>query len=128
MTLVMLAGRHAVGKQPPTRIVERLEGAVGVDPPETATTLLASAAHVGMGVMIGAAYGLLPKGIPTALTLCTGVYVASYEGWIPAAGILPPAHADRPRRPAVMIAAHLVFAMALAVTERRLPPRPRPHL
>jgi hypothetical protein len=124
MTAVMLAGRRAVGKQPPTRIVERAEEVVGVDPPRTATNALAAAAHVGMGMSIGAAYGLLPKGMASALTLCAAVYTASYEGWIPAIGALPPAHDDKPLRPPVMIAAHAVFAVALVVTERRLPRPP----
>ena len=127
MTAVMLAGRRSVGTQPPKRIVERAEEALDVRPPEPVTDALASAAHLGMGVTIGAVYGLLPKGIPSAVGLTAAVYAASYQGWIPAAGILPPASDDKPDRPAVMIAAHAMFALALAVTERRLPRRPAPR-
>ena len=126
MTAAMLAGRRALGTQPPKRIVERAEDALGTDPPEPVTNAAATAAHVGMGMTIGAVYGLLPKGIPTALALCGAVYATSYQGWIPAIGALPPATDDKPDRPAVLVAAHAVFAVALAVTESRLrPPRVR---
>lgn len=126
MTVVMLAGRRALGTQPPKRVVERAEEALDARPPEPVTDLLATAGHVGMGMTIGAVYGLLPKGGSSALALCAAVYAASYQGWVPAAGILPPASDDKPDRPAVMIAAHAVFALVMAATERRLPRRPAP--
>jgi hypothetical protein len=122
MTAVMLAGDRVMGTQPPTRIVERVEETAALDPPDAVTSVLAAVAHVGMGAAAGGVYGLLPKGIPSALTLSAVVYTASYEGWVPAARILPPAHEDRPGRPAVMIAAHAAFGIVLALTERRLTP------
>jgi hypothetical protein len=54
----------------------------------------------------GAGYGLL-------------LYAGSYEGWVPVAGILPPAHADDRRRVAVMVAAHLVYGAVLGARRSR---------
>lgn len=55
----------------------------------------------------GAAYGLL-------------VWVAGYEGWVPVAGVLPPAHRDERGRVITMITAHLVYGCVLG---RRLEQR-----
>jgi len=42
-----------------------------------------------------------------------GIYGVSYKGWIPALGFLPPPEDDRPGRPAVMIAALIVYGLTL---------------
>jgi hypothetical protein len=54
--------------------------------------------------------------------------VTSYQGWIPALGIMPPASEDRPDRPRVMLLAHLVYGAILGniVARRSPPPNPLP--
>jgi len=41
------------------------------------------------------------------------VWFVSYQGWVPALGLLPPAHRDRPGRPATMLIAHWVYGATL---------------
>ena len=48
------------------------------------------------------------------------VWAVSYQGWVPALGILPKASEDRPARPAVMVAAHVVYGAVLGALEQRL--------
>ena len=57
-------------------------------------------------------YRAFPAGILGVL-FGLGIYGVSYKGWIPALGILPPPEDDRPGRPAVMIAAHIVYGLTL---------------
>jgi len=73
-----------------------------------ATGALLALASPRPGPAVGALYGV-------------GVWIASYLGWIPAAGILKPATAHPPERNALMIAAHLVWGAvtALAMSELR---------
>lgn len=48
------------------------------------------------------------------------VWTASYLGWIPALGILPPATRHPPRRVALMVAAHVVWGATLGLFTDRL--------
>lgn len=48
------------------------------------------------------------------------IWTGSYFGWVPAFGILRPASDHPPRRNALMIAAHLVWGAAAAVTLNEL--------
>lgn len=64
------------------------------------------------GPLAGAAYG-------------TAVWLLSYAGWVPALGILPPPHRDRPGRPLGMLAAHLVFGAVLGTLAGRRAPAAR---
>jgi hypothetical protein len=96
---------------------------VGASPTERQADALAVVAHLGFGAVTGAAYALAPRigppvlrGVVTAL----GVWAVSYQGWVPALGILPKASEDRPARPAVMIAAHVVYGAVLGGLEDRL--------
>ena len=123
MSAVMLALRDEMGEQPPDAIATDAAQAAGFDPSETEADVLASAAHAGFGMTVGAAYALLPRygppplrGVLTALT----VWAVSYQGWVPALGILPAATRDKPGRPAVMIGAHVVFGGVLGALEDRL--------
>ena len=45
----------------------------------------------------------------------TGIWLVSYQGWVPALGIMPPASRDRRGRVATMLAAHWVYGAALGV-------------
>ena len=119
----MLALREQVGEQPPDAIVKHAARGVGATPTEREADVMASVLHVGIGAGIGAAYALLPRvGSPVVRGLVTAmaVYAASYQGWIPALGILPRATQDRPGRPAVMLSAHVVYGAVLGTVEERL--------
>jgi uncharacterized membrane protein YagU involved in acid resistance len=75
------------------------------------------AAHFGYGAAVGAGYALaerlmpLPRGFrgPTYGML---VWAASYAGWLPAIGTLPPPQHRPGGRNALLIAAHLVWGLA----------------
>jgi hypothetical protein len=43
------------------------------------------------------------------------VWAASYMGWVPALGIMPPAHRDRPDRPWSMLTAHWIYGATLGL-------------
>lgn len=79
---------------------------------------LARTAHFGFGTAAGAAYGLVGRrccpGILGGMLFGTGVWAASYLGWLPAAGILPPATRMPRRRNALMIVAHWVWGASVA--------------
>ncbi len=72
-----------------------------------ATGALIAAAAPGMGPVRGALAGV-------------GVWAASYFGWVPATGMLEPAHRHPARRNALMIAAHLVWGAVAALSIREL--------
>jgi hypothetical protein len=123
MSVVMLAFRRPMGEQPPDAITKRAAHAVGAAPTEEQADALAVVAHLGFGAATGALYALAPRvgppvlrGVATAL----GVWAVSYQGWVPALGILPKASEDRPARPAVMVAAHVVYGAVLGTLEERL--------
>jgi uncharacterized membrane protein YagU involved in acid resistance len=75
--------------------------------------------HFGYGAAAGAVYAALlePRANPLPKGLLFGliVWVASYVGWLPAAGILRPASEHPPRRNLLMIAAHLIWGVALSL-------------
>jgi hypothetical protein len=123
MGAVMLAFRKQMGEQPPDAIATDAAHAVGAEPTEDEADALAVLLHAGFGAGIGAGYALLPRSGPPALRgvlVALGVWAASYQGWVPALNILPPASKDKPARPAVMIAAHVVFGAVLGRVEDRL--------
>ena len=123
MSALMLALRDRMGEQPPDAIVKSAAHAVCARPTESEADGMAVVAHVGFGASVGAAYALLPRvGPPAARGVATAlaVYAASYQGWVPALGILPRATRDKPGRPRVMIAAHVVYGAVLGVLEERL--------
>lgn len=77
-------------------------------------------AHYAYGAAAGVGYGLLRAGAagasPALLGMLWGaaIWAASYQGWLPAAGITP-ATTDRPPAERITpIAAHLVFGLATA--------------
>jgi hypothetical protein len=105
-------------RQPPRQITDHLLPDGDRTPGHVATW----AAHVGYGVGAGLVYQVLaPAGRRTALTgaaFGTAVWVAGYEVWVPALGILPPAHRDDPRRAGAMLVAHLVYGATLGRASR----------
>jgi hypothetical protein len=123
MSLVMRGARRAglVGELPPSRMAAALLDAVGVGArPRWARDMLAVVLHLGFGVAAGLLFALgcgrLRAPLAPALQgLAYGlvVWLVSYMGWVPAVGLLPPATRDEPRRPVVMVLAHLVYGAAL---------------
>lgn len=121
-TLVMsggfLAAQRAgiIGKLPPELIVERVSPAL----PARRKRALAVAAHLGYGMAAGSLFGLLrAKSLPSGLAYGLLVWAASYEAWVPAADILPPAHRDNRPRALTILGAHLLYGLALAGSRSR---------
>jgi hypothetical protein len=118
---VFLLGAQRVGllgRQPPRIIVE----SVAPELPDDESRPTSVVAHFGYGISGGAGYRLLtrivPAGVASGAAFGLAVWAASYEGWLPAMGILPPAHRDRPGRRWTMIAAHLVYGGVLGALAR----------
>lgn len=129
MSAVMwLAQRRGyLGELPPERITQAALGAVGVDATDETTDVLTLVNHLGFGAAIGTVYAALrDPGPQVAPDLIAGaafgltVWLVSYEGWVPAAGIMPNVQWDQPGRPESMAAAHVVFGTVLAALLRRL--------
>ena len=121
MSVVMIAGDRVglLGEPPPTTVSRAALREAGVSHPSDAAGRIAPLAHLWFGAQGGVAFGVIrrlvpgvPGGILGAL-FGLGVYAVSYKGWIPALGILPPPEDDRPGRPTVMIAAHVVYGLVL---------------
>ena len=129
MSALMLAARRVrpVPQLPPETIARRATEKVTGEPPTAGEgRVLGSIAHLAFGAMAGAVYGaghhviglrgVLPSVI-SALGFANLIYVVSYQGWVPALRILPPATDDNKERVRTMIAAHWVFGATLgAVT------------
>lgn len=118
---MLLAQRLGIeAGQPPERIVEAALDAAEVDRSETMENAVASVSHLGFGGSCGVAYRWLRRRFPTpghpvlhGIGFGLGVYAASYAGWIPALGILPPPHHDQRGRQLTMVAAHVVYGAVL---------------
>jgi len=130
MSGVMLAARRIgwMGEMPPRRIARVALRRPRVGPVRRRTNdALGTAAHLLFGAALGVAFERAYRAKrrwwagPLAGTAFGGaVWLASYGGWIPALGILPPTHRDRPGRPSGMLIAHLVYgAMLGALADRR---------
>lgn len=133
MSLVMLAARRLglLGEPPPKRITDAVLGAVGRKrAPNWLKNGLATASHFAFGGTIGVLFSLAhrrfpqPVGlVPRGIVVASVVWFVSYQGWVPALRLMPPARRDRPGRPATMLVAHWVYGATLALclgwTERR---------
>ena len=53
--------------------------------------------------------------VPAGILFGTAVWLVSYQGWVPALGIMAPPSRDRPGRPQAMLAAHLLYGAVLGV-------------
>jgi uncharacterized membrane protein YagU involved in acid resistance len=132
MTLIMAGVREALPKDdqhslPPRIVTERAAQEAGVahrvDEPEkkAATT----AAHLGFGAAVGAVYGVVAPGLPfdpvlNGVAYGLGVWVSSYLGWLPAAGLHPPAHRESAGRNAMNVGAHVVWGAVLGLLTDQL--------
>jgi uncharacterized membrane protein YagU involved in acid resistance len=107
---------------PPRQITEGLAEKTGVKPHLDEEDLLAATmvAHFGYGSLVGAAYALTAQRLPLPVVLKgslfgMAVWNSSYYGWVPAVRLLPPASRWPQGRKRLMIAAHLVWGITLAV-------------
>lgn len=129
MSVVMLGAKRAwvTGELPPERITRRAIDAVSAEPPDDhKEDAIAAVAHLGFGAFAGALFGLVrtrtgaARGSPaiaafTGMIYATGFWLVSYQGWVPALGMMPPASSDRRGRVVSMLAAHWVYGAALGV-------------
>ena len=111
---------------PPEQITQRLADRFGAERASRGPLrdILSVIGHFAFGASAGSLYVPLVKVSPLPVLL-TGliygflVWFVSYEGWIPRARILPPAHREPARRNLMMIVAHLVWgATVVWLTER----------
>ncbi|MBO3749527.1 hypothetical protein J5X84_25905 [Streptosporangiaceae bacterium NEAU-GS5] len=119
MSALMVAGRRAglMSGQPPKHVARAI---LPGHPrrPKPGEGVLGAVAHYGFGVSAGALFGLLirsrraPVSLGVAYALV--IWVVSYQGWVPRVTVLPEISKDRPGRPAVMAAGHVVYGAVLA--------------
>jgi hypothetical protein len=109
--------RGRIRTLPPKTIVRHFSSAQ----PEALSNAAASAAHLAYGVGAGAAFGFV-FGRWSRLAPFFGLVIwgVSYEGWVPAMGILPPAHRDQPSRARTILAAHVVYGVTLGIANAYL--------
>jgi hypothetical protein len=135
MSSLMLAADKAglMGEHPPDKIAGAVLDAAGVhNRDEEEQDALATLLHFGFGVTCGALFALLYRRLPFRLPapiegmlFASFVWLTSYEGWVPALGIMPPASEDRPDRQRTMFLAHLVYGATLGgIVARRSPAQP----
>ncbi len=115
--VLVLAARRGLLKEPPPRAIVRT-ALPGLS--EEAVDLGAIVAHLGYGSAAGVLHRALGAPGPAGSVLYgLGLYTASYEGWVPVLGALPPAHLDDRARQASMIAGHVVYGAVLGVLAAR---------
>ena len=121
MSAGFLAAQRAgtIGTLPPRIIVEHVAPAL----PPRVSRVSSAIAHLGYGAAAGAVYAFTPRK-RTASGIAYGVLVwaAGYELWVPAAGILLPAHRDDRARALTILGAHLLYGAALGWASRRSAP------
>ena len=132
MTLAMELMHHRLPQHeqhslPPRKVTMKFADLIGLkqrlrEPARQDLTLLS---HFGYGGATGALYAPLAHRIPLPGVAKGAVYglavwAGRYVGWLPAAGIMPPATKETAGRNAVMIAAHLIWGAALGFLTDRL--------
>ncbi|MCT9930852.1 DUF1440 domain-containing protein [Planotetraspora sp. A-T 1434] len=125
MSAVMMAGDRAgvMGTPPPKRIM-RVTLPGQKHRPKPGEDVLATIAHYAFGSTAGAVLGLVTGGrrIPLPLGAAYGlaIYIASYQGWVPRMGALPPATRDNFGRQAILALGHIMYGTSLAISMNRL--------
>lgn len=119
---------------PPRQITLRLAQRAGLkhklDQPQR--TVATYTSHFAYGAIVGALFALLTPRLPgtplpKGALFGLAVWAGSYQGWLPAANILPPATRQPARRNAMMIAAHLVWGAVTGLLTAALADPPAPH-
>ncbi|WP_028034478.1 hypothetical protein [Chelativorans sp. J32] len=101
---------------PPREIIEQVKPTGG----EGASRLQTILAHFGFGALAGAMYAVWPERRPNGVIYGLGVWAGSYLGWIPALSILKPATRHPAERNLLMLAVHVVWGAALAMSLREI--------
>lgn len=112
---------------PPREITMNLADAVGVKKqlPEEGRFAATMAGHFGYGTAVGTLYAPLSRKVQ-APAVAKGalfgllVWTVSYLGVLPMVQVFPPATKQPRRRNELMIAAHLVWGITLALVSERL--------
>jgi len=129
MSLFMVAAHRLLPRSeryplPPRLITDHVRGRARPLAEDTPFgQVSAYAAHVLFGAACGALYGLLqrPGGPPTSgVTHGLAIWLASYLGWVPIIGALPPATEQPANRNVLMLAAHVVWGWTLEASYRRM--------
>ncbi len=113
--------RHEREPLEPRRITESLLAGASTFHalPERQKADLSILAHLGYGAAMGALYQTIERRLPLP-PLARGaafglmVWAASYAGWLPALGILPPPHRRPVGRNGLLIASHLMWGVVTA--------------
>lgn len=115
----MLAARATglVGKLAPEQITEAGLSAVGLEG-EEAKKVATPVTHLAYGTGAGAVFAMLPPSLPGPATVrgvvfATGLLLASYEGWVPAAGIMADLGDQTTGGRFTLVASHLVYGAVL---------------
>ncbi len=137
MSVVMLTSRRLglTPQLPPDRIAEAAVQAITDRPPSDAEQrVVATIAHLAFGSVAGALFGVavsplrwLPAAALAAIgaIYAIGIWLVSYQGWIPMLRIMPSASRDDGGRVGTMVTAHVVYGSALGLMIRAL--RDRRH-
>ncbi|MGQ0607629.1 MAG: DUF6789 family protein [Chloroflexota bacterium] len=132
MSIVMLGARRlgVTDQLPPDRMAERaIESATDRTSTRGEERIVASFLHLAFGTVAGAVFGALTASLRRApgkvaagmgVIYATGIWVISYQGWVPAMRILPPASRDDRGRVATMLLAHWVYGTVLGLATSRL--------
>lgn len=141
MTLAMLALHRAFPVERHRSLPPRLVTLRATEPTGLPRRLgplgrgvLTTAGHFGYGAAAGSLYGAWERVVPGPPALNgalfgLAVWGASYQGWVPALGLMRPATRQPWARNAVMIGAHLVWGAVLGIALdrwRRASGRPGP--
>jgi hypothetical protein len=120
MGLVMVSSRRLglVGKLAPEHIAEAGLDAAGMAGTERAENAASTAAHLAYGAANGAVFALISHRLPgppaaRGLAFAGTLLLISYEGWVPAARILPPLHDQSAGGRWTLIAGHAVYGTVL---------------
>jgi putative membrane protein len=103
-----------------TRRVARKAGAEEIVRPGRAWGLTTWLAHLGYGAAAASLFPLATGRIPLpamvrGMLYGMAIWTGSYQGWLPAARILPPASEQPGRRNVVMILSHIVWGSLIGL-------------
>jgi len=126
MSLVMLASRRLglVRKLAPEHITEEALDAAGIERDQDDEDIATSLVHLAYGTANGAVFALVGPHLPgpralRGLLFAGALLLVSYEGWVPAARILPPLRAQTPGGASTLVTSHIVYGVVLSLTTLR---------
>ena len=92
----------------------------------TQRSIASTVSHIGYGASMGAVYGMTRRRTESVPAAVAGgvwgllVWVAGYQGWLPAAGVRPATTSQRPAKWPVPIANHVVYGISTALAYEAL--------